>query len=69
MFFIVSGFWNMVGISGNQTVNWGGKINVKLSNSDDLLNDSYGFTAVEGLKCSLANVIAFAAVLGRAGPL
>lgn len=30
---------------------------------------TYGITAVQAFKCSLANIIAFAAISGRAGPL
>jgi len=70
LYFLVSGLWNHSNISGKgYPKSWGSSINVFLTDSDNLNNQTYGETVVGGLKCSLANMIAFAAISGRAGPL
>lgn len=70
LYFLVSGFWTIAGVSGaNRSLNWGGKMPVFLSDSNNMTTVTYGMTAVQALKCSLANAIAFAAISGRAGPL
>lgn len=50
-------------------MSWGNKIPTYLTDSNNLNNATYGITAIQAFKCSLANVIAFAAISGRAGPL
>lgn len=59
----------MVGIAGNSSQQWGNKFLVFLTDSDNLNNTTNGVTVLQAFKCSLANVVAFAAILGRGGPL
>jgi ammonia channel protein AmtB len=70
LYFLISGFWTNVGISGvNKSLNWGSRVPVYLTDSNSINTATYGNTAIQAFKCSLANSIAFAAISGRAGPL
>jgi hypothetical protein len=70
LYFLVSGLWTNAGVSGvNKRLTWGGKISAYLTDSNNLVVTTYGSTAIQALKCSLANSIAFAAISGRSGPL
>jgi hypothetical protein len=70
LYFPVSAYWNFVNVSGlTASWNWGNKIPVYLTNSNNTLTPTFGVTSVGAFKCALANVIAFAAIIGRAGLL
>ena len=70
LYFLVSAFWTNVGISGSsKTFTWGNKFPAFLTDSNNNSFGTCGITAVQALKCSLANGISFAAISGRAGPL
>jgi hypothetical protein len=70
LFFLVSALWSQINVHGQSTTySWGDHIPVFLTNTNTLNISTYDNTAVHAFKCALANVIAFAAIAGRAGPL
>ena len=70
LYFLASSFWHFVGVANyNSELSWHSRFPVYLTNNNNSLVKTYGLTAMQALKCSLANIIAFAAILGRAGPL
>ena len=67
---LVSAFFTVSKVTPfNSSLLWNQSIPVYLSDRNNSFIMTYGNTTVGALKCALANIIAFAAILGRAGLL
>ena len=70
-YFLINGFWSNVNIQ-ESLFGFGGDTSFPVRLAEDYATgDSYsgGATAVHALKASLSMVVAFSAIMGRAGPL
>lgn len=63
-------FWTLTGLTPfNRVLDWNQTVSIYLSNRDSSTTNTLDNTAIGALKCALANSIAFAAIMGRAGLL
>jgi hypothetical protein len=70
-FFLISGFWSKARVSlSTDNFDFSDKrFNVWLSEENGAVSQTNGNTAVGAFKCALSIVVAFAAIMGKAGPL
>ena len=73
LYFLVNGFWTRVNLQGGWDNSEMTKLPLYLNEENGQTSSggthTFGLTVVDGLKCSMAMVIAFMAMGGRAGPV
>ena len=67
---LMTAFWHMVNVSSEgSSISWGNRMDLYLSNQYMLNSNTLSITITDGLKCALANIVAFSSISGRCGLL